>query len=499
MEPTLPALADPTKMPSPPPANAPPGFHLLAKPSGSTCNIDCTYCFFLSKESLYPNDKHRMSEATLEAYIRQLLESHRTPQVTVAWQGGEPTLMKLEFFRRAVELVDQHRHPGQTVQHTFQTNGLLLDDDWCQFFKQHSFLVGLSVDGPRELHDTYRVDRRGQGTFDLVMRGWRLLRKHAVDFNILCTVNAANQQHGRTVYRFFRDELGAKWVQFIPIIERATEQTIQIANKGWSEQPGKQRLLYTQTGNLVTERTVGAEQYGRFLIDIFEEWVRHDVGQVYVQLFDVTLEAFFGRHLLCIHAPTCGYGPALEHNGDLYSLRPLRRAEVQARQHPPDAHDRAGGVARTAQVRPGQARHADGPVPQLQGAQLVQRRLPEGPLRAVARRRARPELPVRGPGAVLHPHRADLQRHGAVAAAKPPARRRDGVGSPRRMPSAAPISPAPAAAARSSASATATRRRRSPFSRVDRARRQEARRRRIESNDFLEPGCLQTIRNLCQH
>ena len=150
------------------------------------------------------------------------------------------------------------------------------------------------------------------------MRGWRCLRKHEVDFNILCTVNAANQQHGRTVYRFFRDELGAKWVQFIPIIERATEQTIQIANQGWSEQPGKKRLLYTQTGNLVTERTVGAEQYGRFLIDIFEEWVRHDVGQVYVQLFDVTLEAFFGRHLLCIHAPTCGYGPALEHNGDLY-------------------------------------------------------------------------------------------------------------------------------------------------------------------------------------
>jgi uncharacterized protein len=315
----LTALADPIVMPSPPPANAPPGFHLLAKPSGSTCNIDCTYCFFLSKEALYPNDKHRMSQDTLEAYIRQLLESHRTPNVTVAWQGGEPTLMKLEFFRRAVELVDKHRQPGQTVQHTFQTNGLLLDDEWCAFFKQHGFLVGLSVDGPRELHDTYRVDRRGQGTFDLVMRGWRFLRKHGVDFNILCTVNAANQQHGRTVYRFFRDELGAKWVQFIPIIERATEQTIQIANKGWSEQPGKQRLLYTQTGNRVTERTVGAEQYGRFLVDIFEEWVRHDVGQVYVQLFDVTLEAFFGRHLLCIHAPTCGYGPALEHNGDLYA------------------------------------------------------------------------------------------------------------------------------------------------------------------------------------
>ncbi len=302
-----------------PAADAPPGFHLLSKPSGSTCNIDCTYCFFLSKDALYPNEKHRMSEATLEAYIRQLLESHRTPQVTVAWQGGEPTLMKVEFFRRSVELVEKYRRPDQVVQHTFQTNGILLDDEWCTFFKEHNFLVGLSVDGPRELHDTYRIDRRKKGTFDRVMQGWEQLRRYGVEFNILCTVNAANEKHGRRVYRFFRDELGAKWVQFIPIVERATEETLKLANQGWSEPSSGKRLLYTQTGNLVTERTVGAEQYGRFLVDVFEEWVRHDVGEVYVQLFDVTLEAFFGRHLLCIHAPTCGYGPALEYNGDLYS------------------------------------------------------------------------------------------------------------------------------------------------------------------------------------
>jgi uncharacterized protein len=301
------------------PADAPPCFHLLTKPSGSTCNIDCTYCFFLSKDELYPNEKHRMSDSTLEVHIRQLLESHRTPSVTVAWQGGEPTLMKLDFFRRAVELVEKHRRPGQAVQHTFQTNGILIDDDWCVFFKKHNFLVGLSVDGPREIHDTYRVDRSKQGTFDKVMKSWRLLRLHAVDFNILCTVNAANEKHGRAVYRFFRDEMGAHWLQFIPIVERASEETIQIANLGWSEQPGRKRLLYTQSGNLVTNRSVGGEQYGRFLVDIFEEWVRHDVGKVFVQLFDVTLEAYFGRHLLCIHAPTCGYGPALEYNGDLYS------------------------------------------------------------------------------------------------------------------------------------------------------------------------------------
>ena len=300
-------------------ADAPPSFHLLAKPSGSTCNIDCTYCFFLSKEALYPNEKSRMSEVTLEAYLRQLLEAHRTPEVTVAWQGGEPTLMRLEFFRRTVEIVERYRRPDQIVQHTFQTNGILLDDEWCEFFAENGFLVGLSVDGPREIHDTYRVDRLARGTFDKVMHGWRLLRKHGVDFNVLCTVNAANEHHGRTVYRFFRDELDARWVQFIPIVERATAETLAIANQGWREQPGRKRLLYTQTGNLVTERSVGGEQYGRFLINVFEEWVRHDVGKVYVQLFDVTLEAFFGRHLLCIHAPTCGFGPALEHNGDLYS------------------------------------------------------------------------------------------------------------------------------------------------------------------------------------
>ena len=300
-------------------AGAPPRFHLLAKPSGSTCNIDCRYCFFLSKESLYPDERHRMSDATLEAYIRQLLESHRFPEVTVAWQGGEPTLMGLDFFRKAVALVDRHRRPGQRVEQTFQTNGVALDDEWCAFLKANNFLVGLSVDGPRELHDTYRVTRGGKGTFDLVMKGLDRLRAHRVEFNILCTVNAANQAHGRRVYQFFRDELGATWIQFIPIVERATAETLDIANLGWSANPRGKRLLYTQTGTLVTNRSVGAKQYGQFLVDVFEEWARRDVGKVYVQLFDVTLEACFGRYKLCIHAPTCGYGPALEYNGDLYA------------------------------------------------------------------------------------------------------------------------------------------------------------------------------------
>lgn len=300
-------------------SQAPPQFHMLAKPTGAACNLDCKYCFFLSKDMLYPNEKLRMSDEILEAYIKQLIESHQTPTVTIAWQGGEPALMGLDFFKRSVVYAQKYRRPGQQIEYTFQTNGTLINDEWAAFFKENNFLIGLSVDGPEEIHDAYRVTKGGRGTFAQVMRGLEHLKNHKVDFNILCTVNAANGDHGRDVYRFFRDELGAQWIQFIPIIERATPDTLPMANLGWSERPGGQRQLYTQTGNLVTERSVQPEQYGQFLIDVFEEWVRKDVGRVYVQLFDVTLEAYFGSYKLCIHAPTCGYGPAIEHNGDVYS------------------------------------------------------------------------------------------------------------------------------------------------------------------------------------
>ena len=260
-----------------------------------------------------------MSDKTLEEYMRQLLESHQTPEVTIAWQGGEPTLMRLGFFKKAVEIANKYKRPGQTLLHTFQTNGILLDDEWGKFFKENELLVGLSVDGPREIHDKYRLDRGAKGTFDRVMKGWEVLRRHNVDFNILCTVHAANQTKGREVYRFFRDELAAQFIQFIPIVERATTKTIDLANEGWSEKAGRNRLLYTQNGTLVTDRSVGGKEYGQLMIDVFEEWVRNDVASVFVQLFDVTLEAYFGRHLLCIHAPTCGLAPVLEYNGDLYS------------------------------------------------------------------------------------------------------------------------------------------------------------------------------------
>jgi uncharacterized protein len=293
-------------------------FHVLAKPTGAICNLDCKYCFFLSKQALYPESDFHMADDLLELYIRQLLESH-PEQVSIAWQGGEPTLMGLDFFRRSMDLVERYSPPGQRVEHTIQTNGTRLDDKWCAFFKQHNFLVGLSVDGPRELHDTYRVDKGGQGTFDHVMRGWTLLKKHAVEVNILCTVHAANVEHAVEIYRFFRDDLGARFMQFIPIVERGDANLIPLANIGWGTRGTDPRPLYVQSGNRVTDRSVEPKQLGRFLIDVFDEWVRHDVGRVYVQLFDVTLGAHVGQYSLCVFSPTCGDAVALEHTGDLYS------------------------------------------------------------------------------------------------------------------------------------------------------------------------------------
>ncbi len=299
---------------------APPSFHLLAKPTGPICNLDCEYCFFLSKEMLYPGDRFRMADEMLDEYIRQVLESHKTPVVNIAWQGGEPTMMGLDFFRRSVELAEQHRKPWQRIQYSIQTNGVLLNERWASFFRENGFLVGLSVDGPKELHDAYRIDKRGAGTFDRVMAGYDHLRSAGVDVNVLCTVHATNQSRGLDVYRFFRDEMGVEFVQFIPIVERTTETLLPVANLGWSTERTEGRPLYTQQGTYTTDRSVDPGGYGQFLIEVFDEWVKHDVGRVYVQMFDVALANWHGEPPgLCIFSETCGLALALEHNGDLYS------------------------------------------------------------------------------------------------------------------------------------------------------------------------------------
>jgi uncharacterized protein len=296
-------------------------FHLLAKPAGAACNLCCKYCFFLSKENLYAErESPLMSDTTLEAHIAQLMASSPGPQVDVAWQGGEPMLRGLDFFKRSVELAQRYRQPRHhRVLHTIQTNGTLIDDEWAAFFKANDCLVGLSIDGPRALHDVYRIDKQGRGSFDDVLRGWNCLRRHEVDVNVLCTVNAANADHPLEVYRLFRDELGARYIQLIPVVERATEQTIAFANQGWAGRKGTDRPLYRQEGHLVTERTVSADRFGRFLIAIYDEWISRDVGQVYVTTFDVALGSWLGQHNSCVVSPTCGAALTMEHNGDVYS------------------------------------------------------------------------------------------------------------------------------------------------------------------------------------
>jgi uncharacterized protein len=283
------------------PKDAPPAFHLLAKPSGAACNLDCAYCFFLDKASLYPGSNFRMTPGVQEQYIRQLIESHQGEDVNIAWQGGEPTLMGLDFFRHSMDLVEKYRRPGMRFLHTMQTNGTLLDDAWAEFFKEQNFLIGISLDGPRELHNVYRLDKGGHPTFDQVMRGLRLLQKHGVDYNILTAVNRVNADYPLEVYRFLREEAGTTWMQFIPVVER-TQENPQIESQ-------------------VSDRSVLPAQFGRFLSVIFDEWVRHDVGSIFIQTFEATLRNWLGLNSsgMCVFNETCGTGLALEHNGDLYS------------------------------------------------------------------------------------------------------------------------------------------------------------------------------------
>ncbi len=284
----------------------------MAKPSGSVCNIDCEYCFYLEKEKLYPEvgQDWRMSDEVLERYVRQQIEAQDVPVVDFAWQGGEPTLMGVDFFRRAVGLQRQYAD-GKEVTNAFQTNGILLDEDWGRFLKENDFLVGLSIDGPRAFHDRYRVDKGQKPTFDRVMAGLEVLKQHEVQFNTLTVLQRHNADHPETVYRFLK-EIGSLFMQFIPIVERATDTPAA---------DGLELIAPDFDGEAaITRWSVGSVQYGKFLCHVFDEWVRADVGERYVQIFDVSLGSWLGQSAsLCIFAETCGNALAIEHNGDLYS------------------------------------------------------------------------------------------------------------------------------------------------------------------------------------
>ena len=289
-------------------------FHVMAKPIGPICNLDCTYCYYLEKEKLFPKGENfKMKPEVLEAYIRQYIESQNTLEVTFAWQGGEPTLLGLEYFQQIVAL--QKKHAGhRKINNTLQTNGTLLDDAWCRFFHEQNFLIGLSIDGPRKLHDTYRVDKGQKPTFDRVMRGIELLKKHKVEFNTLTVVSASNAKHPVEVYNFLK-EVGSGYIQFIPLVERlpAKENGTQGLDYAEPPEPG-------QPQSPVTRWSVPSEAFGDFLIGIFNEWVKHDVGKVFVQMFDVSLGIWSGHGPgLCLFLQDCGEALAIEHNGDLYS------------------------------------------------------------------------------------------------------------------------------------------------------------------------------------
>ena len=273
-------------------------FHLLAKPTGAMCNLACKYCFFLSKKKLYPNSTFRMSNELLEVYIRQLIESQPLSQVNVVWQGGEPTLMGLDFFRRSIDFQQKYKKPGMIIQNSIQTNGVLIDDEWGRFFFENNFLVGISIDGPQKIHNKLRVDKRGKPTYEKVLQGLGYLKKHNVKFNVLTTINAANEKYPSKVYNFLKDKVGARFIQFIPIVE-------------YKKIKGRA---------LVSDRSVEPIQYGKFMSDIFDEWVRHDVGRIYVQMLEASLANWVGAPPgVCVFAPICGVSPVLEHNGDVYA------------------------------------------------------------------------------------------------------------------------------------------------------------------------------------
>ncbi len=286
-------------------------FGVMAKPSSSVCNIDCSYCFYLEKEKLYPNRKKqwRMNHDTLENYIRDQIQSQKSEVVEFVWQGGEPTLLGLDFFRQAVDF--QEKYKGfKRIVNSLQTNGTLIDAQWASFFKEHQFLIGISIDGDRISNDTYRLSRKGKSTFDETLKGIELLKQYQVDFNTLTVVNAENVKRPLNVYAFLK-RIGSQYMQFIPLVER--KAVLPDSNGLTLIQP-----TFNGESNLA-EWSVPAKAYGSFLNAIFDHWIKNDLGKIFVMNFEQTMSQMAGRPGACVFSETCGNGLAMESNGDVYS------------------------------------------------------------------------------------------------------------------------------------------------------------------------------------
>ena len=291
----------------------------MAKAIGPICNLDCKYCFYLEKEQLYPeNEKWKMSDERLEVFVRDYIAAQPGAEVTFAFQGGEPTLLGVNYFRKVVAFQKQYAQ-GKTIANAFQTNGTLLNDEWGAFLAENNFLVGLSIDGPEDVHNANRVDKKGRDSYKDVMRGLNILRKHKVEFNTLTCVNSVTVQHPKRIYKFLKS-IGSKYIQFIPIVEREVDTAAAKLGLDFAAPPDLETPPANREAPRMSAHAVPAAAYGDFLCKIFDTWVKRDVGKVYVQLFDVALGKWLGDSGgLCYFSETCGRALAMEHDGDLYT------------------------------------------------------------------------------------------------------------------------------------------------------------------------------------
>lgn len=283
--------------------------YVMLKPAGAHCNLACKYCYYLEKNNLYQNShRHLMTDEMLEQFTREYIEAQTMPQVLFTWHGGEPLMHSIDFYKKALALQKKYAH-GKQIDNVIQTNGTLLTDEWCEFFAKNHWLVGISIDGPQEYHDHYRVTPAGKPSWEKVMQGIQLLKKHRVEWNAMAVVNAYNAEHPLEFYHFFRDN-GCQYLQFTPIVERLTEH-----------EDGRTLASLADDREIpLTDASVTPQQWGNFLCTIFDDWVRHDVGKTFVEIFDCTLANWMGvLPGICAYSKECGHAGVMEHNGDVYS------------------------------------------------------------------------------------------------------------------------------------------------------------------------------------